>query len=82
MLPVNRQESTFKQPVRLQDVAHAAGTSLATASLALNGKGRVSPVTRSKILRIAKRMGFEANPSAQGLAAGHRSTQIQRRSQQ
>jgi DNA-binding LacI/PurR family transcriptional regulator len=69
-------KSTFKKPVRLQDVARAAGTSLATASLALNDKGRVSPLTRSKVLRIAKRMGFEANPSAQGLAAGHRSKQI------
>lgn len=76
MPPVIRHKSTSKQPVRLQDVARVAGTSLATASLALNGKGRVSPVTRSKILRIAKRMGFEANPSAQGLAAGRRSTQI------
>lgn len=69
-------KSTFNKPVRLQDVAQAAGTSLATASLALNGKGRVSPVTRRKILRIAKRMGFEANLSAQGLAAGHRGKQV------
>lgn len=69
-------KSTFNKPVRLQDVAHAAGTSLATASLALNDKGRVSPVTRRKILLIARRMGFEANPSAQRLAAGHGSKQI------
>jgi DNA-binding LacI/PurR family transcriptional regulator len=76
MPPVIPSKSTFNKPVRLQDVARAAGTSLATASLALNDKGRVSPATRRKILRIARRMGFEANPSAQGLAAGHRSKQI------
>jgi LacI family transcriptional regulator len=76
MPPVIPSKSTFNKPVRLQDVARAAGTSLATASLALNDKGRVSPVTRRKILRIARRLGFEANPSAQGLAAGQRSQQI------
>lgn len=73
---MTRHKSTYTKPVRLQDVASAAGTSLATASLALNNKGRVSPVTRRKVLRIAGRMGFEANPSAQGLAAGRRSNQI------
>jgi len=76
MLPVKRFESTNHHPVRLQDVATAAGISLATASLAINGKGRVSPSTRRKVLQIAKRMGFEANPSARSLAAGHRGKQI------
>jgi len=71
-----RGKSTFNRPVRLQDVADAAGTSLATASLAMNGKGRVSPATQQRVLRIARRMGFEAHPSAQLLATGHRSAHV------
>jgi len=73
---LNRGKSTFNRPVRLQDVADAAGTSLATASLAMNGKGRVSPVTQQRILRIARSMGFEAHPSARLLATGHRSAHV------
>jgi LacI family transcriptional regulator len=69
-------KSTFTKPVRLQDVADAAGISLATASLAMNGKGRVSEATKRRVRRIARQMGFEAHPSAQLLASGHRSTQI------
>lgn len=71
-----RHKSTFSKPVRLQDVADAVGVSLGTASLAMNGKGRVSPVTQQRILQMARRMGFEAHPSAQLLASGHRSTQV------
>lgn len=69
-------KSTFKKPVRLQDVADASGISLATASLAMSGKGRVSEATKRRVRRLAWQMGFEANPSAQGLAAGQRSKQI------
>lgn len=76
-MPTLIEEKTeSKKPVRLQDVAQAAGISLATASLALSGKGRVSQATQQEVRRIAQEMGFEADPSAQRLAAGQNNTQI------
>jgi DNA-binding LacI/PurR family transcriptional regulator len=76
-MPTLFEEKTeIKKPVRLQDVARAAGISLATASLALNGKGRVSLATQQEVRRIAQEMGFEADLSAQRLAAGQSNTQI------
>lgn len=76
-MPALIEEKTeSKKPVRLQDVAQAAGISLATASLALSGKGRVSQATQQEVRRIAQEMGFEADPSAQRLAAGQGNTQI------
>ncbi len=76
-MPTLIEEKTeIKKPVRLQDVARAAGISLATASLALNGRGRVSLATQQEVRRIAQEMGFEADLSAQRLATGHSNTQI------
>jgi LacI family transcriptional regulator len=52
----------------LESIAQAAGVSKATVSLALNGKPGVSPRTRQRILEIAKKLNYQPNASAQGLA--------------
>lgn len=44
--------------VTMQDVADAAGVSLATASRSLNGRSDVHPETRDRVLAIAARLGF------------------------
>lgn len=44
--------------VRLQDVAAEVGVSLATASLALSGKGRVSSDMRSRVREAAAGLGY------------------------
>jgi LacI family purine nucleotide synthesis repressor len=64
-----RTDSPSK-PVTLQDVARATGISLATASLAMNGKGRVAAATREAVLETARELGFEADTLAQRLATG------------
>ncbi|MGE0238487.1 MAG: LacI family DNA-binding transcriptional regulator [Parvibaculaceae bacterium] len=56
--------------IRIYDVAKLAGVSIATASHALNGKGRVSKVTQERIRRIAKKLGYKANPYAASLKTG------------
>lgn len=61
---------TVKQAVRLEDVAAAAGVSLATASKALHGKPRVSEKTRARVLDTAKRLNYAPNKVAQSLASG------------
>ncbi|MBN1834741.1 MAG: LacI family DNA-binding transcriptional regulator [Spirochaetales bacterium] len=43
---------------KLKDVAAAAGVSLATASLVLSGKGRISEVARQKVLKAVEALGY------------------------
>lgn len=50
--------------VRLQDVATAAGVSVATASKALNGRDDVSESVRQKITKIAEEMQYAPRPRA------------------
>lgn len=47
-----------KTKVTLKHIAEKAGVSYATASLALSGKGRLSDLTRKKILEIASELGY------------------------
>ncbi len=58
------------EPVRLKDVAEAAGVSSCTASRALNGVmlNKVSEETRQRIIKIADSMGYRPNIMARGLA--------------
>ena len=51
----------------MQDVAHAAGVARSTVSLALRGDRSIPPVTRDRILSMAKRMGYRANPLVSAL---------------
>ncbi|RUT84103.1 LacI family transcriptional regulator, partial [Mesorhizobium sp. USDA-HM6] len=51
-------------PVTLREVALAAGVSVATASKALNGQGRMTAETRERIRETAQRLGFRPNSLA------------------
>lgn len=50
-------------------MAREAGVSRALVSMALGGTGRVSPLTRSRILEAAERIGYARNLSAANLAS-------------
>jgi DNA-binding LacI/PurR family transcriptional regulator len=58
-----------KRPT-IHDVAREAGVSVTTVSDALNGKGRVDPVTRARVVEIVGRLGYTANRHARGLRSG------------
>jgi LacI family transcriptional regulator len=60
--------------VRLVDVAAGAGVSLATASRALAGRDGVSEQVADRVRRIARELGYAANPHARTLAGGVTST--------
>ncbi|MEO7123408.1 MAG: LacI family DNA-binding transcriptional regulator [Lacisediminihabitans sp.] len=55
--------------VTLQHVADRAGVARATASLALNGKGRMTEETRERVRSVAEKLGYAANPTARNLRA-------------
>lgn len=56
-------------PVRLTDVASAAGVSVATASRALLGQTRISEATRRRVQAVADELGYVKDARASSLAA-------------
>lgn len=58
-----------KGAVTIRDVAKAAGVSLATASRALSGQGRMTEETRARVQRTALTMGFRPNDIARSLSS-------------
>src|SRR5439155_21670827 len=60
--------------VGIRDVARIAGVSVATASLALNGRPGVAEETRRRAVAAAERLGYRANPQAQALRRGRTTT--------
>jgi DNA-binding LacI/PurR family transcriptional regulator len=53
------------KPVRLQDVAKAAGVSVATVSMVVNNNPRISPATKKRVQRFIEQLGYLPNRSAQ-----------------
>jgi LacI family transcriptional regulator len=51
--------------IKLKDVATAASVSLATASLALSGKGRISSEVRIRVREAARKLGYRTKSSGQ-----------------
>jgi DNA-binding LacI/PurR family transcriptional regulator len=58
------------RPVKIGDVAAAAGVSITTVSHALNGKGRLPEETRRRVREVAERLGYTPSPLARALAGG------------
>lgn len=56
--------------VTLQEVADAAGVSVATASRALSGKNRVAADTVAKVRAVAAELGYRVDPIARALREG------------
>lgn len=55
---------------RIEDVALAAGVSVATVSRALRGLPNVATSTRARVQRVAEELHYRPDPSAARLAAG------------
>lgn len=53
-----------RNKITIKYIAEKAGVSYATASLALSGKGRISEVTRKKVLEVASSLGYKSEKKA------------------
>ncbi len=53
--------------IGIKEIAAEAGVSVATVSLALNGKGKINEETRQRVLSIAKRLNYIPNLNARSL---------------
>src|SRR5690625_7401851 len=58
----------------IRDVARESGVSTALASFALNYREGVSPATKERILDVAARLGYRADPVARALRTGSTNT--------
>jgi DNA-binding LacI/PurR family transcriptional regulator len=58
----------------IEDVARAAGVSIATVSRALRGLPDVAPATRDRVLAAATELNYVASPFAARLASGRTTT--------
>ena len=67
-------ENHGSRTVTIEDVAAAAGVSVATVSRALRNLPNVAPSTREKVLAVAEELAYVTNPSASRLAAGRSGT--------
>ena len=54
--------------VTRKDIAQMAGVSVSVVSRALNNSGYVNKDKKKEIIRLAKEMGYQANPIAISLA--------------
>jgi DNA-binding LacI/PurR family transcriptional regulator len=60
----------MSKPVRISDVAEAAGVSITTVSHVLNDKGRLTEETRRRVREVAAQLGYQPSALARGLAGG------------
>nr|WP_246584486.1 LacI family DNA-binding transcriptional regulator [Thermus brevis] len=60
---------TPKQRVTINAVAERAGVSISTISRVLNGRDRVSPETRARVLAAIRELGYRPSALARGLAS-------------
>jgi LacI family transcriptional regulator len=61
--------STGLEPKRtsITDIAHACECSIATVSLVLNERGRISAATKKRVLKAAARLGYVPNTAGRSL---------------
>jgi LacI family transcriptional regulator len=60
----------------MSEIAKLADVSIGTVDRALNGRGRINPHTRERILRIAQRVGYKPNLAARTLSMGRAPVRI------
>lgn len=56
--------------ITVHDVAKAAGVSASTVSRALSGNTAVAAATRSRVVEVARQLGYQPNLAARGLITG------------
>jgi LacI family transcriptional regulator len=62
------------RPISINDVAKECGCSIATISLALNGRGKISEKTKKRVFKAAARLGYVPNMAGRSLRSQRTNT--------
>lgn len=62
----------ISKPIGIKEIAAAAGSSIGTVDRALHNRAGVNPKTRSRILKIAEKLGYRPNLAARTLKLNRR----------
>jgi LacI family transcriptional regulator len=62
----------MSKSTKIRDIAEALGISMGTVDRALHDRQGVNPLTKARVLRMAKTMGYQPNPAARFLASKRR----------
>lgn len=57
------------RPVGIKDIARALGVSIGTVDRALHSRGGINPITRDRVLKMARTLGYKPNLAARFLKA-------------
>ncbi len=74
MIDIDIDTAPHPKRSTIEDVATAAGVSVATVSRAMRGLPNVAISTRHHVVEVAGRLGYSADPAASRLAAGRTKT--------
>jgi LacI family transcriptional regulator len=66
----------MKKRIGVREIARLANVSIGTVDRALNDRKEIGEKTRERILKIAKKYGYQPNLAARALSVGRRSLQI------
>ena len=69
-IAAGRSRRASRRAVTIRDVARASDVSVGTVSKALNQTGSLSQETRTRVIAVAKELGFRPNDLAQSLHRG------------
>jgi LacI family transcriptional regulator len=65
--PEDSRPGEAKSPPGIKDIAKALGVSIGTVDRALHGRPGINPLTRSRVLSMAKTLGYQPNVAARYL---------------
>jgi LacI family transcriptional regulator len=62
----------MNETAKIRDIAKALGISIGTVDRALHDRRGVNPLTKSRVIQMAKAMGYQPNPAARFLSSKRR----------
>ena len=62
----------MSESAKIRDIAKALGVSIGTVDRALHDRRGVNPLTKSRVVQMAKAMGYQPNPAARFLSSKRR----------
>jgi LacI family transcriptional regulator len=67
-----RSGNSMQKTTQIKDIARALGISIGTVDRALHDRGRISPLTKERVLQMAKTLGYQPNAAARALSSRRR----------